>query len=44
MYGDMWFAIGERMTDLIFRMEGDEGFIADTWNETNWRNMLHHLR
>jgi preprotein translocase subunit SecA len=36
MYGDMWFAIGERMTDLIFRMEAlDEGFIADTWNETN---------
>ncbi len=36
MYGDMWFAIGERMTDLIFRMEAlDEGFIASTWNETN---------
>lgn len=36
MYGDMWFAIGERMTDLIFRMEAlDEGFIASTWQETN---------
>ncbi len=36
MYGDMWFSIGERMTDLIFRMEAlDEGFIASTWNETN---------
>ncbi len=36
MYGDMWFAIGERMTDLIFRMEAlDEGFIASTWAETN---------
>jgi preprotein translocase subunit SecA len=36
MYGDMWFAIGERMTDLIFRMEAlDENFIASTWNETN---------
>lgn len=36
MYGDMWFAIGERMTDLIFRMEAlDEGFIASTWTETN---------
>jgi preprotein translocase subunit SecA len=36
MYGDMWFSIGERMTDLIFRMEAlDENFIASTWNETN---------
>ena len=36
MYGDMWFAIGERMTDLIFRMEAlDENFIASTWQETN---------
>lgn len=36
MYGDMWFAIGERMTDLIFRMEAlDEGFVASTWTETN---------
>lgn len=36
MYGDMWFAVGERMTDLIFRMEAlDEGFVASTWNETN---------
>jgi preprotein translocase subunit SecA len=36
MYADMWFAIGERMTDLIFRMEAlDEGFIASTWEETN---------
>ncbi|MBX3423320.1 MAG: SEC-C domain-containing protein [Pirellulaceae bacterium] len=35
MYGDMWFAIGERMTDLIFRMEGlDENFIASTMPET----------
>ncbi|MEZ6134714.1 MAG: SEC-C metal-binding domain-containing protein [Pirellulaceae bacterium] len=31
MYGDMWFSIGERMTDLIFRMEAlDEGFINST--------------
>jgi preprotein translocase subunit SecA len=31
MYGDMWFSIGEKMTDLIFRMEGlDEGFIEST--------------
>lgn len=36
MYGDMWFAIGEKMTDLIFRMEAlDEGFVASTWHETN---------
>lgn len=36
MYGDMWFSIGEKMTDLIFRMEAlDEGFIASTWQETS---------
>ncbi len=36
MYGEMWFSVGERMTDLIFRMEAlEEGFIADTWAETN---------
>jgi preprotein translocase subunit SecA len=35
MYGDMWFAIGERMTDLIFRMEGlDESFVNSTMPET----------
>lgn len=36
MYGDMWFSVGERMTDLIFRMEAlEEGFISDTFAETN---------
>ncbi|MEM8736701.1 MAG: SEC-C metal-binding domain-containing protein, partial [Planctomycetota bacterium] len=36
MYKDMWFNIGERMTDLIFRMEAlDEGFIQSTFEETN---------
>jgi preprotein translocase subunit SecA len=36
MYTEMWFSVGERMTDLIFRMEAlDEGFIASTWTETN---------
>ena len=36
MYGDMWFAVGERMTDLIFRMEAlDEDFISNTFEETN---------
>jgi preprotein translocase subunit SecA len=35
MYGDMWFSIGEKMTDLIFRMEGlSEDFIASTMPET----------
>jgi preprotein translocase subunit SecA len=35
MYGDMWMSIGERMTDLIFRMEAlDEGFIASTMPPT----------
>ena len=35
MYGQMWFAIGERMTDLIFRMEHlDEDFVNSTWVET----------
>ncbi|MCR9296963.1 MAG: SEC-C metal-binding domain-containing protein, partial [bacterium] len=36
MFKEMWFNIGERMTDLIFRMEAlDEGFIQNTWEETN---------
>lgn len=39
MYGDMWFSVGERMTDLIFRMEAlDEGFIASTIRETTARH------
>ncbi|MCA9190765.1 MAG: preprotein translocase subunit SecA [Planctomycetales bacterium] len=39
MYGQMWFTIGERMTDLIFRMEAlDENFVASTWQETNARH------
>ncbi len=39
MYGDMWFSIGERMTDLIFRMEAmDEGFIASTMPEFTARH------
>ncbi|MEM7559360.1 MAG: SEC-C metal-binding domain-containing protein, partial [Planctomycetota bacterium] len=36
MFDDMWFSVGERMTDLIFRMEAlDEGFIQSTFQETN---------
>lgn len=39
MYGQMWFAIGERMTDLIFRMESlDEDFVNSTWAETDARH------
>ncbi len=30
----MWDSIGERVTDLIFRMEQlDEGFVSSTWSE-----------
>ena len=36
MFNEMWFSVGERMTDLIFRMEAlDEGFIQSTFQETN---------
>ena len=39
LYGQMWFSIGERMTDLIFRMEGlDEGFVNSTMKETSARH------
>ncbi len=39
MYGQMWFSIGERMTDLIFRMEGlDEIFVSSTMRETSARH------
>lgn len=39
MYGQMWFSIGERMTDLIFRMEGlDENFVSSTMKETSARH------
>jgi preprotein translocase subunit SecA len=35
MYNDMWLSIGERMTDLIFRMEAlDDNFIASTMPQT----------
>ncbi len=31
----MWAGIGDRVTDLIFRMEQlDEGFVGSTWKET----------
>ncbi|MGN6544905.1 MAG: preprotein translocase subunit SecA [Aureliella sp.] len=39
MFQQMWFSIGERMTDLIFRMEGlDEDFVSSTMKETSARH------
>ena len=33
-FEQMWDSVGERMTDLIFRMEQlDEGFVGSTWTE-----------
>ena len=35
-FDQMWESIGERVTDLIFRMEQlDEGFVGSTWVETS---------
>ncbi|MHB8899403.1 MAG: preprotein translocase subunit SecA [Thermoguttaceae bacterium] len=35
LFESMWRAVGERVTDLIFRMEQlDEGFVGSTWTET----------
>jgi preprotein translocase subunit SecA len=35
-FEQMWNSIGERVTDLIFRMEQlDEGFVGSTWVETS---------
>ena len=34
VFEQMWTSVGERVTDLIFRMEQlDEGFIGSTWSE-----------
>ena len=39
MFEQMWDSIGERTTDLIFRMEQlDEGFVGSTWVETSARH------
>jgi len=36
MFQQMWRSIGERVTDLIFRMESlDESFVSSTWIETS---------
>lgn len=35
MFEEMWNALGERTTDLVFKMEQlDEGFVGSTWKET----------
>ncbi|MCO6454854.1 MAG: SEC-C domain-containing protein [Pirellulaceae bacterium] len=35
LFEQMWSAIGERSTDLVFKMEQlDEGFVGSTWKET----------
>jgi preprotein translocase subunit SecA len=31
----MWTSVGDRVTELVFRMEQlDEGFVSSTWKET----------
>ena len=39
MFDQMWNSIGDRTTDLIYRMEQlDEGFVGSTWVETSARH------
>jgi len=39
MFESMWTSVGERTTDLIFRMEQlDEDFVGSTWVETSARH------
>ncbi|MDA1051814.1 MAG: SEC-C metal-binding domain-containing protein [Planctomycetota bacterium] len=39
LFENMWTMLGERVTDLIFRMEQlDEGFVGSTWVETSARH------
>lgn len=39
MFDQMWTAMGERVTDLIFRMEQlNEDFVSSTWVETSARH------
>jgi preprotein translocase subunit SecA len=36
LYDDMWFSLGEQVTDLIFRMERlNEDFVGATWVESS---------
>jgi preprotein translocase subunit SecA len=35
LFDGMWISVGERVTDLVFRMEQlDEGFVGSTWKES----------
>ncbi len=35
MFDDMWESVGDRVTELVYRMEQlDEGFVSSTWVET----------
>ena len=35
IFEQMWSTLGERVTDMIFRMEElDEGFVGSTWTES----------
>jgi preprotein translocase subunit SecA len=39
LFDGMWISVGERVTDLIFRMEQlDEGFVGSTWKESEARH------
>ena len=39
LFDGMWTSTGERVTDLIFRMEQlDEGFVGSTWTEAEARH------
>jgi preprotein translocase subunit SecA len=39
LFDNMWISVGERVTDLIFRMEQlDEGFVGSTWKESEARH------
>ncbi len=36
LFDQMWDSVGQRVTDLVFRMEQlDEGFVGSTWVETS---------
>ncbi|MDZ7617675.1 MAG: SEC-C metal-binding domain-containing protein, partial [Patescibacteria group bacterium] len=39
LFDNMWTSTGERVTDLVFRMEQlDEGFVGSTWTEAEARH------
>ena len=45
LFDQMWLSIGERMTDVIFRMEAiDSDIVADSWVETSARHDEFDLR